>query len=122
MTFATMHIKTNRFINKVSSAAFGVYLLHDSILLRSYLWTDVFHNARFQNTAAIIPYSLAVTLIVYVACTLIDWIRMSCFEKPFLKLVNPLINRLHRPVETLICQIRKVLFGKDDAQSEMRQK
>lgn len=93
MAFSTCRMKENRFINIVSSASFGVYLLHDSELLRPYLWKEVFRNAAFQNTPMIIPYSILVVLIVYCSCTIIDLGRKYIFEKPFLKFTDANIRR-----------------------------
>ena len=44
--------------------------------------------ASYQNTALIIPYSIVVTIIVFVCCAVIDLLRQILFEKPYMKLVN----------------------------------
>lgn len=109
MLFLTLNIKPNRFINRVSSAAFGVYLLHDSNVLRPILWETVFCNASFQNTALLIPYSIAVICVVYVACTLIDLFRIRFIEKPFLKAVDAALHRIRHPIEKLTFRIKAMI-------------
>ncbi len=112
MAFLTMDIGINRLINKVSSATFGVYLLHDSNLLRPFLWNDVFHNSSFQNTAFIIPYSIAVVLAVYIVCTLVDLIRIKCIEKPVMKVMHRCFEVYDTRFNALIGSIKTAVFGK----------
>lgn len=111
MAFATMKMAYHKWINKIASAAFGVYLLHDSNLLRSYLWKDVFKNALFQNSKYIIIYSIGVVILVYVICTLIDLIRQTVFEKPFLKVVDRFSAQWMRPFEIACKKLQAVIFG-----------
>ena len=85
MAFLTMKISNHSWINKVSSAMFGVYLLHDSKLLRQYLWKDLFNNASYQDTISIIPYSIFAILIVFICCTIIDILRQIAIECPLRK-------------------------------------
>ncbi len=111
MMFLTMNIRTNRLINRVSSAVFGVYLLHDNKILRQFLWNDVFHNANFQNTAYIIPYSLVVILTVYVICTLIELFRISFLEKPLLRIVDTSLGKVYSLSEKIAYWVKQLIFG-----------
>lgn len=66
--------KCNRAVNTLSGATFGVYLLHDHPISRKLLWNRIFQNASYAQSAWLIPYSLAVALIVFVGCMLVDLI------------------------------------------------
>ena len=88
MTFLTLKIHNHIWIAKVSSAMFGVYLLHDSKLLRKIIWEDIFHNVSYQNTTRIIPYSIIVVLAVFISCTIIDLLRQTLLEKPIKTLIE----------------------------------
>ena len=48
MLFNKFEIGYNKVVNTVASATFGVYLIHDSDMIRHLLWQDVFktHNTR----------------------------------------------------------------------------
>ena len=63
-----------------ASATFGVYLIHDNNLVRPFLWRVVFKNASFQNSPYLIPYSIGVVILVYVACTAIEILRSKIFK------------------------------------------
>ncbi len=78
--FKNLNIPHNKIINLVASATFGVYLIHDNKFVRPFLWHNVFRNASFQDSPYLIPYSIAVILIVYISCTLIELLRSKIFR------------------------------------------
>ena len=84
MAFSNLKMGYHKYVNKVATATFGVYLLHDSNLLRTVLWQDIFHNADFANTNLLIIYSVVVSLSVYLICTLIDLFRQRFIEKGYM--------------------------------------
>lgn len=88
MMFLKMNVKNRRWINKISSTMFGVYLFHDSKLLRSFLWNDVFHNADYENSIMIIPWSIFAVIVVVVCGVLIDILRQSSIELFVKKMIN----------------------------------
>ena len=78
--FSGLKIKNNKLINILASATFGVYLIHDSGLVRPFLWLTVFKNASFQNSPYLIPYSIGVVILVYIVCTAIEILRSKIFK------------------------------------------
>lgn len=78
--FRSLNIPHSKLINAIASATFGVYLIHDSKLVRPFLWLEVFRNASFQDSPYLIPYSIAVILIVYLVCTLLELMRSKIFR------------------------------------------
>ena len=88
-------IPYNKIINTVSSATFGVYLIHESRWMRSFLWQTIFYKGSLQESLYLIPYSLFVIGVVYGVCTLIELLRRGLFG--FLN--KPLLLRIiHHPV------------------------
>lgn len=114
MAFATMKMNYYKWINVIASSTFGVYLIHDSGIIRPFLWIDVFKNARYQESLMIIPYSIIVVAIVYIVCTIIDLIRQMVFEKPFMIVVNKYSESLLKPFEKIVNGCRTIVFGRDD--------
>ena len=114
MAFQKMDLKYNKYINLIASAAFGVYLISDSNLVRPFLWQTVFKNAKYQNSLILIPYSIGVVILVYIVCTLIDLLRQSLLEKPFMKLVNNYSETLTKPFASIVNTISKLVFGKNE--------
>ena len=75
MGFVTLKMNYHKWINIIASASFGVYLIHDDNFLRTFIWKDLFNVSSFEGSAVIIPYSIAVIIILYAVCTAIDLIR-----------------------------------------------
>ena len=78
--FRNFNIPHNSVVNTVASATFGVYLIHDSNLVRPFLWFEIFQNASFQDSPYLALYSLGAIIIVYVSCTILELLRQKAFS------------------------------------------
>lgn len=113
MAFATMKMKHYRFINIVSSATFGVYLIHDNSFVRNFLWMEVFKNAQYQDSLFLIPFSILVIITVYLTCTIIDLLRQNLFEKHYMVLVERYSDDLLTPFEKIVDACKSIVFGSE---------
>ena len=113
MVFKKCNIGYIKWINVVASATFGVYLIHENDIIKHLLWSEVFKNAQYQDSIFLIPYSIVVVAIVYVACTLIDLLRQQFIEKPFMILVNRYSKKIVKPFEVIINAVKRLVFGKE---------
>lgn len=72
----------HKFINTVATTTFGIYLIHDNGLMRALLWIKVFHMENLIRTPIYgVMYVLIVVLIVFVSCSLLEFIRKLIFSK-----------------------------------------
>ena len=94
LAFTKIKIKNNKNINMLASAAFGVYLIHESPLISWFLWTIIFNVSWYQSSILLIPYSILVTIFVYLICSVIDIIRQIVIETPLLNLTEKWRNSL----------------------------
>lgn len=111
MAFVTLKIGYHGLVNKLATATFGVYLIHDSNIVRPFLWIDVFQNFQYQNSIFLIPYSIFVVIFVYIICTGIDLMRQHIFEKPFMFIVNRYGDFIMKPFIKICDFFRKIVFG-----------
>ena len=111
MAFATLKMNYHKWINIIASATFGVYLIHDSNIVRPFLWNEVFKNAQYQDSIFLIPYSIMVVLLVYVVCTMIDLIRQKLFERPYRLFVRRYADAVLKPFACICCFFQKIVFG-----------
>jgi surface polysaccharide O-acyltransferase-like enzyme len=79
--FLKLEIGYSKWINRIASATFGVYLLHDHPYVRTFLWETVFQNAAFADSKLLIPYSLLAPAVVFVICTAVELSRMHLLEQ-----------------------------------------
>ena len=88
--FSKINIKNNKFINVLSSATFGVYLIHDNYYTRIFIWQTLFRNTGYIDSNFLIPQSLFAIFSVYVVCTLIELIRIYFIENKCIDFFNKL--------------------------------
>lgn len=76
--FYFMDIKST-FVNKISSAAFGIYLIHENTLMRDTLY-KIFRFPKYVFSSRIFIHILSVAIIIFVVCCVIDLIRQKLFK------------------------------------------
>ena len=107
MFIKNIHIRQSKWINTIASCTFGVLLIHaNSDAMRQWLWKDTCDNVGFFHSSMIYVHALCVPIIVFIACTIIDFCRQRFLERLYLDLVVKYIqtsklyitcyNRLHK--------------------------
>lgn len=94
--FLKINIGHIKIINIVSSATFGVYLIHDNGYINPFLWKVLFKNASYQNSRILIPYSLMVVALVFILCTIAELIRIYLLEKPCTGIINKIAEKIQK--------------------------
>ena len=95
----------NNLINTISSCTFGVYLIHESPIVRNWLWLDVIHNSEFYNSGLLVIRLLLCTTIVFIVCSLIEFIRQKLFGKITLKAITYIYEKIILLVKRVIKKI-----------------
>lgn len=86
MFFKNLKVRYNKVINTIASTTFGVFLIHThSHAMRQLLWNDLFDNPGHYSTPL---YAIGVVALLFVSCSLIDFIRISTIELPLLNVVE----------------------------------
>lgn len=98
--FLQKKIQYNKTINMIASTTFGIYLIHDSALLRKYFWCDVFGNAEYYNSMWLPLHVLTVVTIIFVVGAIIDYIRIRLVEKPLMRKINSVCDRCQNYLES----------------------
>lgn len=105
--FLKITVKPNNIINIISSATFGVYLIHDNGYVRPFIWKTVFKNAAYSESKYFIPYSIFVIAIVFVVCTIIELLRIYIFEKKYIKIIEFSANNFDALKEKMLSNVNK---------------
>ncbi|MEJ5921124.1 acyltransferase [Bifidobacterium thermophilum] len=66
-------------VNAAASAMFGVYVMHESVLLRDLLWTELFPLRQVETWGAPIAVLIAVILGIVVFGAIVDILRQLLF-------------------------------------------
>ncbi len=94
MFFKNIRIKNSKFINTVASTTFGVLLIHaNSGAMSNWLWKDVLHVSDWFWSGWLILHAIIASIIVFIVCSAIDYIRILVIEKPLFKLYDKIIMK-----------------------------
>lgn len=88
LLFREINIKPNKLINTAASTMFGVYLIHDNIFMREYLWKDIFKLYDYQCNNCIGIIIMIVAFIVMIVAALLDLVRQKIFENKIDSLIK----------------------------------
>ncbi len=77
--FLNIKIPYNKWINKVATTTFGIYLIHDNGIIRDYLWNELLDVNSVEGMMYIF-YSIIVVLSIFCICSIIDLIRQIIFK------------------------------------------
>lgn len=94
--FSKLDLRYNKVINVISSATFGVYLIHDHRFVRRFLWKTLFRNASYSKSNMLIPYSLLVIGAVFAGCTIIELLRIRLLEKNYMPVVEKISSYIDK--------------------------
>lgn len=82
MFFKNLEIKYSPIINAIGATTFGILLIHSNCeAIRRWLWTDVFDCAGHYDTQYYWLYASSGILIVYFACSFIEFVRIKTVER-----------------------------------------
>ncbi len=73
--------KYNKTVNMISSCMFGVYLLHDNDLIRSFLWNDVLKTQEKLNSPFLIVHCACSVSVVFCVGIIVEVVRKHTLEK-----------------------------------------
>ena len=77
--FTTISIKS-KFINSCSALTLGVYIIHENIFLKKYLYGVLGFTRKNVNDSRMIINVLLATIIIYIICSIIEWLRQRIFQ------------------------------------------
>lgn len=109
LIFKDINIKNSRVINTISSATFGVYLIHDNKYMRAFMWESKLDGDAIKSSPYFLFYMLGICALIYIACTLIELARIYILEKHYSKLLRKAEPRLKELFEKLMMPIYKIL-------------
>ena len=77
--FANLNPKHNRIVNAIGKCTFGVYLIHTNIFITPNIW-QIFNTSEYSESAFLIFYIVFAAVLVYLGCSIIEYLRMNFIE------------------------------------------
>lgn len=93
--FLKLPPRSNRIVNMISSATFGVYLIHDHHQLRVVIWNAILGMPDSIYSKNYLPLHMILSVIVIFAlCVVIDLIRQRTVEHLYMAVVDRIQRRI----------------------------
>ena len=84
--FLGIHIKHNKWINRIAATTFGIFLIHTSgDAMREFLWKDLFHCKDLYYDSMLPIKYIGMVFAIFAVCAAIDWLRAKCLEGPLFR-------------------------------------
>lgn len=80
--FKNFKIPHNRVINLIASTTFGVYLIHENLLINKWWWHAVCRLDDWISSPYLLPYMLLCAVVTFAICSALELVRKHCIEKP----------------------------------------
>lgn len=99
-----------KIIKKLITSNFSVYLMHDHLLVRKYVISNISLLFLFNyESIKVVPIVILLTLFIYVLCNLLDIIRVILFRKMH---INEICNYLNKMIKNRITETTKIIYKK----------
>ncbi|MDR1697580.1 MAG: acyltransferase [Erysipelotrichaceae bacterium] len=95
----------NKYLNILATTVFTVYLVHDNIYLRQWLWGEVFVLELYFNSYHIIWFSLVAALTVYLGGIILGLIYHYTVDLLFQKVLDKRLDKMQQ--ELLVGTVRQ---------------
>lgn len=92
--FKESKLKYNKYINKIASATFAIYLLHDNYLFKKYLWNSVLMNSNYYNSKFMILHYIISVILIFVFGIIIEEIRNFVMKETIEKVVERVTDKI----------------------------
>ena len=99
LLFKNTKIGSNRVVNTLATAVFGVYLIHEHSLVRAVLWTEIFKNTDHINSPMLVLYLIAAVLSIYVVSTIIELARSFLIERLYMMPISNFCDKLENIIK-----------------------
>ena len=95
-------------INKVSGATFGIYLIHDNRHIRPILWHSIFRTQEHISDSPLffVLYALYVVLVVLFVTIGIELLRLKYIHKYEVKILDVFLNHEYLKIITALKSIK----------------
>lgn len=87
MLFKNVKVRYSKIINTIATSTFGVLLIHaNSDTMRRWLWKDMLDVVGHYFSPYLPLYAFGCVIAIFGICVEIDFLRIRCIEKPFLRI------------------------------------
>lgn len=95
--FKNLQVKNSKIINTVASTSFGIYLLHENMFLRDFLWKDLIQGVKFIYSPLLIFNAIGGVLVVFFIGVIVDLV----IERLVIQNIVNLLSKIYHYIEKI---------------------
>ena len=95
--FKNLNVKNSNVINKIASATFGIYLIHDNIFLKNIIWKQIVQGSNYINS----PFLIINAIVAVIGVFLISMIIYLVVEKLIIKNLVKILSKIYNKVKQM---------------------
>ena len=115
LAFVSMKPRKSQIINILSAASFGVYLIHENIYVRQYLWFELIKPQELYGSGNLLLFGIASVILVFSVTSFIEIIRLltldrlwkAYVERVIIPIVDYKKSQLVKTISTLEERLKK---------------
>ncbi len=104
LAFCKLNIDHKKIVNCVAGTTFGIYLIHDHVLVRESIYSRIFDCLGHTYSDYLIPYVFIIAIAIFLSCMVIELVRKTVIDNVLLKNLD---NFVHEKHEMINCGIKK---------------
>ena len=103
--FKSFKMKNNIYINKIAGATLGIYLIHENVFLRYFIWRTLISGNKYIESPWFVIYSILAILFIFIICC----IAHLFIEKILINNIYVLIEKIYHKIckKDIFIKIRK---------------
>ena len=100
IVFSKINIKANTVVLSVAKSTFGIYLIHDNVLFRDFLWSNIIQTGKMYQYEWFALYAICAVVLLFIVCSVIDILYSKVIENNIFKLnfVDKIIKKIDRHI------------------------
>lgn len=91
LIFKNLSLRQSRAVSKLQGFSLSVYVIHENIFLRQWLYRVVFRSTEYYHSPVMLAHLVVTVLGIFVLCAAVETLRRLLFRYT----VDPLISRVH---------------------------
>ena len=105
--FKNLKTKNNKYINLIASSVFGVYLIHDNMFIRPYIWKELFKNNDYYFSNYLYIHSFIAIILVFIISIIIDLFRIKIVSLLKIEFLQDLITHTIKQKKNYVVELIK---------------
>lgn len=91
LIFKNIKITKGKTISKFAECSLAIYIIHENLFIRGYIYKDIFSSSAFYNSSFMLINMIYSCIAIFIICAIIEFTRKKLFKITIDKLIDKCI-------------------------------